>query len=68
MSRDARKMMGRMRGGIVMSRSRVVVKVLVLTGVRWCDFRDSMETVGIIRVHRVSVRRGRDWGHTVRLR
>ena len=46
----------RMRLRVVMSRGGIAVKVLGMTGIRWSDFRDSRKSVGIIGVHRVSVR------------
>ena len=52
-SRDARKG-SRMRLRIVMR--RVAVEVLGLIGIRCSNFRNSRESVGIIRVHRVSMR------------
>ena len=43
-----------MRLRIVMR--RVAVEVLGLIGIRCSNFRNSRESVGIIRVHRVSMR------------
>lgn len=59
---NARKR-GSVRLRIVVVRwSRVAVQVLGLTGIRCSDFRNSRK-MGIIRVHRVSVRRSRNRGH-----
>ena len=54
MSRNARKMSRVMRLRIVMR--RVALEVLRLTGIGCSNFRDSRKSMGIIRVHRVSVR------------